>query len=88
MTLRRQDGKDDVLLRSEIEEMTASGQSLMPEGLEKDLKPQDLADLIAYIASSRRRARKSRVNSHVQANRHPTGRGRAVTSCRSRPGCR
>ena len=52
VTLRRQDGKDDALLRSEIEEMTASGQSFMPEGLEKDLKPQDLADLIAYLAAS------------------------------------
>ena len=52
VTLRRQDGKDDVLLRSEIEEMAASGQSLMPEGLEKDLKPRDLADLIAYLATA------------------------------------
>ena len=51
VTLRRQEGKDDVLLRFEIEEMTASGQSLMPEGVEKDLKPQDLADLIAYLTS-------------------------------------
>ena len=32
--------------------MTASGQSLMPEGLEKDLKPRDLADLIAFLASA------------------------------------
>jgi putative membrane-bound dehydrogenase-like protein len=52
VTLRRQDGKEEVLFRSQIEEMTASGQSLMPEGLEKDLKPQDLADLIAYLAES------------------------------------
>jgi putative heme-binding domain-containing protein len=52
LTLRRQDGKEDVLLRSEIQEMAAAGQSLMPEGLEKDLKPRDLADLIAFLASS------------------------------------
>ncbi len=52
VTLRRQDGKEDVLLRSQIEEMTASGQSLMPEGLEKDLKPRDLADLIAFLVSA------------------------------------
>ena len=52
VTLRRQDGKEDVLLRSQIEEMAASGQSLMPEGMEKDLKPRDLADLIAFLASS------------------------------------
>ena len=35
VTLRRQDGKEDVLLRSQIDEMTASGQSLMPEGARK-----------------------------------------------------
>ena len=52
MTLRRQDGKEDVLLRSQIDEMTSSGQSLMPEGIEKDLKPSDLADLIAFLASA------------------------------------
>jgi putative heme-binding domain-containing protein len=52
VTLRRQEGKDEVLLRSEIAEMTASGQSLMPEGVEKDLKPRDLADLIAYLVST------------------------------------
>lgn len=52
VTLRRQDGKEDVLLRSQIEEMASSGQSLMPEGMEKDLKPADLADLIAFLASA------------------------------------
>jgi len=51
VTLRRQEGKEDVLLRSDIQEMSASGQSLMPEGVEKDIKPADVADLIAYIAS-------------------------------------
>jgi putative membrane-bound dehydrogenase-like protein len=51
VTLRQQDGKESVLLRSDIQEMTASGQSLMPEGVEKDVKPADLADLIAFITS-------------------------------------
>ena len=37
VTLRRQEGKEDVILRSDIEEMTASGQSFMAEGLEKEL---------------------------------------------------
>ena len=40
VTLRRQEGKEDVLLRGDIEAMAGSGQSLMPEGLEKDLTPQ------------------------------------------------
>jgi len=37
------------LLRSQIEELTSTSKSLMPEGLEKDLSPQALADVIAYI---------------------------------------
>ena len=53
VTLRRQEGKEDVVLRTEIEEMAASGQSLMPEGLEKDLTPRDLADLIAFLEGDR-----------------------------------
>ncbi len=52
VTLRRQEGKEDTLLRSEIEAMAASSRSLMPEGLENDLKPQDLADLIAYLGTT------------------------------------
>jgi putative heme-binding domain-containing protein len=49
ITLRRQDGKEDVVPRAEIEAMAGSGQSLMPEGMEKDLSKVDLADLIAYL---------------------------------------
>jgi putative heme-binding domain-containing protein len=49
ITLRSQGGVEEVLLRSDITEMRSSGLSLMPEGLEKALKPQDLADLIAFL---------------------------------------
>jgi putative membrane-bound dehydrogenase-like protein len=52
ITLRGQQGKEQVLLRSELEELTSTGRSLMPEGLEKDLKPRDLADLIAYLGGA------------------------------------
>lgn len=51
ITLKQQDGREDVLLRGEIEALKGSGQSLMPEGLERDLNPDSLADLIAYVAS-------------------------------------
>jgi putative heme-binding domain-containing protein len=47
--LRRQQGEQDVILRADIEAMAASGKSLMPEGLEKDLTPHDLSDLLAYL---------------------------------------
>ncbi len=86
VTLRRQDGKEDVLLRSEIEEMASSGQSLMPEGIEKDLKPQDLADLIAFLASAGHRANPSERSCPSRPMSDPW-RSRC-TSCRSRPGCR
>ena len=49
VTLRRQEGKEDVVLRSDIEEMTASGQSFMAEGLEKELTQRDMADLLAFL---------------------------------------
>jgi putative membrane-bound dehydrogenase-like protein len=52
VTLRRQDGKEDVLLRGEIEAVASTGQSVMPEGLEKDLSPRDVADVIAYLGTS------------------------------------
>jgi putative membrane-bound dehydrogenase-like protein len=52
ITLIGQDGKKQVLLRSELEELASTGKSLMPEGIEKDLKPQDVADLIAFVRSA------------------------------------
>jgi putative membrane-bound dehydrogenase-like protein len=52
ITLKSQEGKEQVLLRGELEELQSSGKSLMPEGLEKDLSRQDLADLIAYLTGN------------------------------------
>ena len=54
ITLRGQEGKEQVLLRNELEELRSTGKSLMPEGLEKDLPKQDMADLLAYLASTGR----------------------------------
>ena len=52
MTLKRAEGATDVVPRSQIEAIASTGQSLMPEGLEKGLEPQDFADLIAYLEHS------------------------------------
>src|SRR5262249_31472858 len=52
ITLRGQEGKQQVLLRGELDELRSTGKSLMPEGLEKDLSKQDLADVIAYLAAN------------------------------------
>jgi putative heme-binding domain-containing protein len=49
ITLRRAEGKEDVLLRDQIETLKSNGISLMPAGMEKELKPNEMADLIAYI---------------------------------------
>jgi len=51
ITLRNTGGADEVILRSDLKELTSSKLSLMPEGLETILKPQDMTDLIAYIRS-------------------------------------
>jgi putative heme-binding domain-containing protein len=49
LTLRRGEGAEDTILRSQIESVVSSGLSLMPEGLEMQLSKQDLADVVAYL---------------------------------------
>ncbi len=49
MTLRRAEGVEELVLRSGIREVQDTGLSLMPEGLEQELRPQDLADVIALL---------------------------------------
>ncbi|HRX80379.1 MAG TPA: c-type cytochrome, partial [Pirellulaceae bacterium] len=53
ITLRQPEDKTVTLLRSDIEEMRSNGISLMPEGLEKTIPPQDMADLISFIKNWR-----------------------------------
>ncbi|MEK6238270.1 MAG: c-type cytochrome, partial [Planctomycetales bacterium] len=53
VVLRRAEGKQDVVPRAAIEAISASGKSLMPEGVEKDLSPQDVADLIEFLKRQR-----------------------------------
>ncbi len=48
ITLRRAEGKQETVLRGNIETLISSGLSLMPEGLEKELTPQQLADVISF----------------------------------------
>jgi len=51
VTLAAADGKEHVLLRTELDELRSTGKSLMPDGLEKDLSPQAVADVIAFVRS-------------------------------------
>jgi len=50
ITLKRQDGATDVVLRDDLDELASSGRSLMPEGLENDLSVADVADVVAFLA--------------------------------------
>ena len=49
VTLRGGAEEDVTILRPQIQEIRASSISLMPEDIEKTLKKQDLADVIAYL---------------------------------------
>src|SRR5439155_24079197 len=49
LTLVGPNGQRQVILRANLEELSSTGKSAMPDGLEKDLKPQDVADLIVYL---------------------------------------
>jgi putative heme-binding domain-containing protein len=51
ITLKRAEGETDTVLRADIDELVNTGQSIMPEGQEKTLNRQELADVIAYLMS-------------------------------------
>ena len=51
ITLKRAENATDTIPRGEIEMLKGTGQSIMPEGLEKQLDRQAVADLLAYLNS-------------------------------------
>ena len=53
ITLQRSDATTVTLLRADIEELNSTGLSFMPEGLEKQVTIQMMADLLAYLAAVR-----------------------------------
>ncbi|QDV25136.1 PVC-type heme-binding CxxCH protein [Aureliella helgolandensis] len=52
ITLKRAEAATDTVLRVDIDSLKSTGQSIMPEGFEKSIDPQQMADLIAYILGS------------------------------------
>jgi hypothetical protein len=52
ITIVGADGRSNTVLRTDVDELTSTGKSAMPEGLENDLRPQDVADIIAFIRSN------------------------------------
>lgn len=51
ITLCRAEGESDTILRTDIDQLQSSGLSIMPEGLEKQITKQEIADLIEYLMS-------------------------------------
>jgi len=49
LTLKQAQNKVEVILRENIAEIKATGLSLMPEGFEKRITTQEMADLIAFL---------------------------------------
>jgi putative membrane-bound dehydrogenase-like protein len=52
LTMRQAFGKETVIMRSDVKGRRSLGQSLMPEGLEQGLTPQDFANLLEYITTA------------------------------------
>ncbi|HTN77027.1 MAG TPA: dehydrogenase, partial [Pirellulaceae bacterium] len=49
IVLKQQGGKLETIARDDIDEVKVSELSLMPEGIEKQLKPQEIVDLFAFL---------------------------------------
>ncbi len=49
LVLRRAENAQDTLLRADIDVIQSTAKSLMPEGLEKQMTPQEIADVIEYL---------------------------------------
>jgi putative membrane-bound dehydrogenase-like protein len=53
VTLRRAENQTDTVLRSDIEDIRSTGQSLMPEGLEKTISLDEMSDLLNFLKNWR-----------------------------------
>src|SRR5262249_60334668 len=49
VTLKSAGGTEETILQSDLQELSSSGLSLMPDGFEKTMNQQELADLIAFL---------------------------------------
>lgn len=53
VTLRQDRGVERTILKSEIDELASTDKSLMAEGFEKTIKPEEMADLLAFLMQIR-----------------------------------
>ncbi len=52
VTIRRADGSNETILRTNLETLRGTGLSFMPEGFEKSLSVAEMADLIGYLLAT------------------------------------
>jgi putative heme-binding domain-containing protein len=52
ITLLGQESEARTILRTNIDELTSTGKSLMPEGFERTISKEEMADLIAFLQTS------------------------------------
>jgi len=53
VTLRRDNSQEETFLMEDVSSIQSTGKSLMPEGLEATITPEQMADLIAYLKNWR-----------------------------------
>jgi putative membrane-bound dehydrogenase-like protein len=53
LTIRQPDGHEETILRLNVDELSGTGQSFMPEGLEKAIDITAMADLLAYLNTAK-----------------------------------
>ncbi|HEX4794198.1 MAG TPA: PVC-type heme-binding CxxCH protein [Humisphaera sp.] len=53
LTIRQAFGKENTILRSDLKRLDSQKLSLMPEGLEEGLRPQDVADLLEFVMNAK-----------------------------------
>lgn len=56
ITLLQAEGKKETVLRSNIDELISLNKSLMPERMEKEITPQQMADLLKFLQSLRKKS--------------------------------
>jgi putative membrane-bound dehydrogenase-like protein len=53
ITVRMPEGKEETILRSDVDEFSTTGQSLMPAGFEKNITIEQMSDLISFLKNWR-----------------------------------
>jgi len=53
ITIRHEEGKQDVIRRDDIKEMHATNLSAMPEDLDKQVSVEQMADLLKFLKTGR-----------------------------------